>query len=175
MVPMWVRVGQLRSMGEFRVQQRASASGLSGSEERLGFRPVSAMILRPALRFILWGCVSLAALLISRSANAAAPMCGENGASVIAPAPILPARDVRIESGSRAGCDAPSFLRTAGAPSFRTQSVPSNDPPTEAWIRPVQAGLVKSQVRDACALPTDDRGPAAGHERGVFRPPRSLG
>src|SRR5215471_4136606 len=132
------------------------------------------MSLRAALRFILWGCVSLVALLISRPASAAAPMCGDNGASVIAPAPILAARDVRIESGSRPGCDAPASLEAAVAPRFRTQDVPTNDLPPEAWIRPTLPGLVKSVVRRAGMLSNDDRGPALGHERGVFRPPRTM-
>ncbi|HEY3595456.1 MAG TPA: hypothetical protein VGL13_16325 [Polyangiaceae bacterium] len=115
-------------------------------------------------------------LLTSRPAAAAAPMCAENGASAIAPPTVLPARDVRLESATPNSCDdGPRAPVAAPAPSARQKpSAPSNDAPADAWVRPVTFILTTPTGDRVGAVQLFYSGPAQGHERGVFRPPRAL-
>jgi hypothetical protein len=147
---------------------------LSRAEEGVGCRPVSAMSLRATLRWIVWGCFALVVLFAPRSAFAAAPMCGANGATLIAPPPVMPIRDVRLESGSPLACERDQQARIVAAGPSAQQSAPSptNDPPTEAWIRPSAVAMTKPLVKTSGSIDEVHTAPTMSHERGVFRPPR---
>jgi hypothetical protein len=101
-------------------------------------------------------------------------MCDENGASTIAPPPIMPARDVRLESGGPVGCEKEQHARVAATGPSARQPIPTstNDVPVEAWIRPSVFDLTKLRASISGRIPTFDSGPTSSHARGVFRPPR---
>jgi hypothetical protein len=100
-------------------------------------------------------------------------MCDERGLSAIAPAPVLPARDVKIDGGLPLGCDAPAIGVAPLGPRARSHGVVVDDGFNEAWVRPVPERLPtfapnRQFASLAILLPV-----SAGYRRGVFRPPRA--
>ena len=127
---------------------------------------------RTAIRWLLWAACWSFCLLASRPAHAAAPMCDERGASAIAPTPVLPARDVKIDTGAPLGCDASVVM--VARPGWRAhqRAVVVADSFDDAWVSPKSHPLPRSTSgRDlACTLISSPV--SAEHGRGVFRPPR---
>src|SRR6266481_2902381 len=99
-------------------------------------RRLAPMTLRSTIRWLVWASCWTVALLAGRTARAAAPMCDERGLSIIAPAPVLPARDVKIDAGLPLGCDAPAIGVAPLGPRARSQTVVVDDGFDEAWVRP---------------------------------------
>jgi hypothetical protein len=130
------------------------------------------MALRTTLRWVLWGCCLAVVLLGARSASAAAPMCDEKGASAIAPPPVLPIRDVKIDAGAPLGCEAPPFVHSPVGPRAQGHSVVSDASFDDAWIRPGPGLTPKPSFVRACGPLAISLPPSAGYRRGVFRPPR---
>jgi hypothetical protein len=127
---------------------------------------------RTAIRWLLWAACWSFCLLASRPAHAVAPMCDERGASAIAPTPVLPARDVKIDAGAPLGCDAPVAI--VAGPGWRAHQhvVVVADGFEDAWVRPTVHGLPEMTsgsdlARSLLSLPVSSE-----HGRGVFRPPR---
>jgi hypothetical protein len=147
---------------------------LSGATKRLRFAGFAHMTVRSILRWVVWASCLAGVLLGARVAQAAAPMCDERGASAIAPPPVLPVRDTKLEAGLPLGCEPPLTVTVAPArPSARGQTVVVGDSFDEAWMKPVvprvsrlSSALVPAGV--VVSLP-----PSAGYRRGVFRPPRA--
>jgi hypothetical protein len=117
-------------------------------------------------------CLALA-LFGTRAAWAAAPICDERGASAIAPPPVLPIRDVRLEPSSPLAC---LELDDVDGPAFVTRDasrIPTADGvAADAWIVPPVSpplpvpSTIAAVDRDVTgALPL-------GHRSSVFRPPR---
>ena len=125
-------------------------------------------------RWFLWVCCWALALSAARPAAAAAPMCDERGASMIAPPPVLLARDIRIDASTpRGGCDlATSKLLQVGTRAHPQPSLVSNDTFDEAWVRPARVGLPPPDPGATKAAALAIFPVCRGHEPGVFRPPR---
>ena len=125
------------------------------------------------MRWLIWGWSLAFVLLGARAARAAAPMCDEKGASVIAPSPVLPIRDVRIEEGSPVGCDDTLISVTPMSPGARSHSVLARESLTQdAWMKPPGPSLFHRSSTRAPATVSEGRAPAQDHRPTVFRPPR---
>jgi hypothetical protein len=133
------------------------------------------MPVRSMIRWVVWISCLVGVLLGARQARAAAPMCDDRGASAIAPPPVLPVRDVKMEAGSPLGCEAPLRLTVAPlGPRARGQATIEGDSFEDAWLKPASAKMTRfasAPAPDAAALSLP---PSAGYRRGVFRPPRAL-
>jgi hypothetical protein len=128
------------------------------------------------LRWTTWACALALALLVSRTASAAAPMCDERGASIIAPPPILQARDVKIEAAFPVGCDSPLPARAAFGPRTKGHPQPvasDNKNFDDAWVRPTVPGLPEFTPRHAIDGSIALLSASPGYGRDVFRPPRA--
>src|SRR5262245_56494411 len=75
---------------------------LSGADKGLGSAGFPNMTPRAWLKWMIWASCLVGVLLGNRPAEAAAPMCDGRGASAIAPPPILPVRDVKLQAAPRA-------------------------------------------------------------------------
>ncbi|HEX9295309.1 MAG TPA: hypothetical protein VF881_05725 [Polyangiaceae bacterium] len=129
------------------------------------------MALRSMIRWFVWASCLGALFLAARPAYAVAPMCDEKGASAIAPTPVLPIRDVKIDAGRPLPCDAPDALAPVG---FRargsSQVVQSSF--DESWVPADHRGLPTLNADLLAAAVMVSLPPSAGYRRGVFRPPR---
>jgi len=130
------------------------------------------MTVRWTIRWLVWASCCVVVLFADRTARAAAPMCDERGLSAIAPTPVLPARDVKIDGGLPLSCDTPAIGVAPLAPRARSHGVVVDDGFNEAWVRPAPARMPAFAPNDdfessAVLLPV-----SAGYHRGVFRPPR---
>jgi hypothetical protein len=116
-------------------------------------------------------CIALAvATLVSAPARAAAPMCSNDGRSVIAPPIVLPWHMVTLDAP--APCPKPDGLLVQSLPNDQPQS-PSS-PPTPAPLRAVPvrgAELVSAARSRSCVAALDV---PSGHELVAthYRPPR---
>ncbi len=100
-------------------------------------------------------------------------MCDDRGASAIAPPPVLPVRDVKLEAGVALGCEIPLKLGIAPVgPRAHGQEVVARDSFDEAWVKPVPPKIVRLGLARAPAGIVLSLPPSAGYRRGVFRPPR---
>jgi hypothetical protein len=135
------------------------------------------MIPRSAtLRWMTWACAWTLTLLVARTAGAAAPMCDERGASIIAPPPVLQARNVKLEAAFPTGCDDPFAPRAAFGPRTKGQPRPvANENKTfdDAGVRPTVPGLPELTPRHAIDGSTVLLTASPGYGRDVFRPPRA--
>jgi hypothetical protein len=147
---------------------------LSGATKRLGFAGFAHMTVRSMLlRWVVWGCCLVGVLLGAREAQAAAPMCDDRGASAIAPSPVLPVRDVKLEAGVPTGCETLLRMSVAPAgPSARGQAVVSGDSFDEAWLKPSLTKVSRLSSARAPGGVVASLPPSAGYRHGVFRPPR---
>jgi len=101
-------------------------------------------------------------------------MCDDRGASAIAPPPVLPIRDVKIEVGAPLGCETPLMVKVAPAgPSARGQAVATGDSFDEAWMKPAPTRVSRLSSARIPAGVVLSLPPSAGYRRGVFRPPRA--
>jgi hypothetical protein len=130
------------------------------------------MRVRTFVRWVVWVSLWAVALLCARTARAAAPMCDERGLSAIAPTPVLPAKDVKIDAAFPLGCDAPAFNVAPAGPRARGQTAPVADGFEEVWLRPSAPRLPKLFPDQEFAASSLLVPVSAGHGRGVFRPPR---
>ena len=128
------------------------------------------------IRSFVWGLCLAILLFGARTARAAAPMCDETASSRIAPPPVLPIRDVKLEAGSPCDIapfgDAPVTVAPIHSRGPLNPAADSAAVATEAWVRPSDAriDLPSSQRSDA---PLDVSATAKpGFTPGVFRPPR---
>ncbi len=132
------------------------------------------MPFRPFLRWLLLVACTTVGLLASRGALAAAPMCDERGASVVAPTPHLPAADERLEAVPPLECGGLDWARLGepsgpgahGAPHAVAQEP---DPLLATRVTLPLSVPVAPLTRDTevgCAA-------RSGHEPDVFHPPRS--
>jgi hypothetical protein len=146
---------------------------LSGAAKGLGCAHFPHMTLRSMLRWVVWASCLAVVLLGAKAARAAAPMCDERGASAIAPPPVLPVRDVRLEAGLPLGCQTPLTVKTAPAgPSARGQAVVAGESPNEAWVKPVPTKVSRLSPARVPGGVVVSLPASAGYRRGVFRPPR---
>jgi hypothetical protein len=131
---------------------------------------------RPLSRWLLLAACALVALVVARPARAAAPICDERGMSAIAPPPVLPVADVRLESAPSGPVCLEADLGLDGvAVAIDGVPVPPHDPPT-----PIDGAMASSMTQLARfrgeALPreADEAAPVrSGFARGVFHPPRA--
>jgi hypothetical protein len=98
-------------------------------------------------------------------------MCDEKGASAIAPTPVLPIRDVKIDAGRAFPCDAPDGFAPVGLRSRGSSRVVENAF-DEAWVPAERRDLptLKPELLAAAAIVSLP--PSSGYRRGIFRPPR---
>jgi hypothetical protein len=125
---------------------------------------------------MIWACAWAIVLLASRSASAEAPMCDERGASIIAPPPVLQARDVKIDTAFPSGCEDPlSSPRAAFGPrnGAHPQPVAADSGFNDAWVRPTLPRLPKLTPRHAIDGSIALLTASPGYGRDVFRPPRA--
>jgi hypothetical protein len=126
------------------------------------------------LRWMVWISCLACVLLGARVARAAAPMCDQRGASAIAPPPVLPVPDVKLEPALPLGCDSPVHVSVAPlGPTARSHLAIEGDAFEDAWLKPgptkvTRFGSSPTPGQAVLSLP-----PSAGFRRGVFRPPRS--
>jgi hypothetical protein len=135
-------------------------------------RRFAPMTLRSTIRWLIWVSCWTVALLAGRTARAAAPMCDDRGLSAIAPAPVLPARDVKIDAGLPLGCDVPAIGVAPLGPHARSQTVVVEDGFDDAWVRPAAERLPMLAQGHAFAISAVLLPVSPGFGRGVFRPPR---
>src|SRR3954452_9604095 len=106
----------------------------------------------------------------------AVPMCDERGAPAIAPSPVLPIRDVKLEAAPPQPCDyEPSAILITGRPrATRADVVTTGDSLDESWVDPQVVLGVDAPCASSVPPPlTMLLYPTAAHQRGVFRPPRA--
>jgi hypothetical protein len=100
-------------------------------------------------------------------------MCDERGASAIAPPPVLPVPDVKLEPALPLGCDTPVHMSVAPVgPTAQSHAAIEGDCVEDAWLKPAPAKVTRfgsSPTPDQAVLSLP---PSAGYRRGVFRPPR---
>jgi hypothetical protein len=126
------------------------------------------------LRWVVWVSCLAGILLGARAARAAAPMCDDRGASAIAPPPVLPVRDIKLEAGVPLGCETPLTVTIAPlGPSARGQAVVAGESFDEAWMKPVPTKVSRLTSARVPAGVVVSLPPSAGYRRGVFRPPRA--
>jgi hypothetical protein len=130
------------------------------------------MTFRSILQGLIWASCLVFVLLGAKRAQAAAPMCDERGASAIAPPPVLPIRDVKIDTGSPLGCDDPSPAVAPLGPRARTQAVVVDESSDDACLRVEQRAMPKPAPVLFSVNAARELANSSGHERGVFRPPR---
>jgi hypothetical protein len=130
------------------------------------------MTLRSFARWLVGVTLWAVALLSARTAHAAAPMCDERGLSAIAPAPVLPAKDVKIDAAFPLACDLPVFSVAPAGPRARGQTIVVVDGFEEVWLRPSEPRLPKIFPDQEFAASSLLVPVSAGFDRGVFRPPR---
>jgi hypothetical protein len=131
---------------------------------------------RLTIRSVVWGFCLAIVLFGARSARAAAPMCDETATSRIAPPPVLPIRDVKLEMGDP--CDlapishAPVTVAPVTSRSPASPAVSSDAVAIEAWIRP-SGVTIRAHAGRQSLLDLDAAVHAKpGFSPGVFRPPR---
>jgi len=131
---------------------------------------------RITIRSFVWGLCLAILLFGARTARAAAPICDETASSRIAPPPVLPIRDVKLEAG--APCEKtpvgetpvavmPTGSRTPAIPALSFDAVG-----TEAWVRPVDAKVPPSASHRKAMPEANFVRAKPGFAHGVFRPPR---
>jgi len=129
-----------------------------------------------AIRSFVWGICLAIVLLHVGTACASAPICDETASSRIAPPPVLPIRDVKLEVGSP--CDAvppseaPVTVTPRGSHAPASPAVSAAVVATEAWVRPVDATVIAPLGRHCPIRPDAFRAEKPGFIPGVFRPPR---
>jgi hypothetical protein len=100
-------------------------------------------------------------------------MCDERGASINAPAPILPTREAKLETAAPSCKLAVVPTLVAAAASHRGRAVIAATAFDEAWVSP---GTIEVDRFDAGRAPPGIVAvlpQSAGYRRGVFRPPRA--
>jgi hypothetical protein len=131
---------------------------------------------RLMIRCALWGLCLAIALLGARSAHAAAPICDETASSRIAPPPVLPIRDVKLEAAvpcqSAPTSAAPVAVVPVGLYTPVNPAVSSDATATEAWLRSVPLRLVAPMGDRTRLAPALVLGCKPGFSPSVFRPPR---
>ena len=128
------------------------------------------------MRWVVWGACLVVVLLGSRNAKAstAVPMCDEKGASAIAPAPVLPIRDVRLEAAQPLSCDDIDTVAVIsdGPRAGSSAPVVIDHDSIETWLRPpTSPSLRAGSARARPSTPNSFQLPL-GFRRSVFRPPR---
>jgi hypothetical protein len=135
------------------------------------------MGLRLTIRSLLWGFCLAIVLCAARSARAAAPMCDETASSRIAPPPVLPIRDVKLEAGTP--CDAsrmgetPATIAPVDTRIPASPAVNSDAVATEAWLRPSDLRIFAPLARGNPMVRDTVIHAKPGFHPGVFRPPRA--
>jgi hypothetical protein len=131
---------------------------------------------RLTIRSFVWGFCLAIFFFGARTARASAPMCDETATSRIAPPPVLPIRDVKLEVGFP--CDAspvvpapvtvaPIDPHAPASPVVSFVAVAS-----EAWVRPIEARIPPPTSRRTVVAPEASGPGKPGFTPGVFRPPR---
>jgi hypothetical protein len=132
------------------------------------------MPFRPFAYRLIWTLCLALALFGARSAEAAAPICDERGASAIAPPPVLPIRDVRAEAAPPPIC--PDFETDTDGAAFvpgGSRPIPTPDSAAvDAWIATGPANLPRAAASLSLTLRSAPLALAPGHRPSVFRPPR---
>jgi hypothetical protein len=146
---------------------------LSDATKGLGSAGFAHMTVRSILRWGVWVTCLCGVLLSAKAARAAAPMCDDRGASAIAPPPVLPIRDVKLEAGVPFGCATPLVSVAPAGPSARGQAVVTGESFDEAWMKPAPTKVSRFSTPRVPAGVVVSLPPSAGYRRGVFRPPRS--
>jgi hypothetical protein len=128
------------------------------------------------IRSFVWGLCLAILLLGARTASAAAPICDETATSRIAPPPVLPIRDVKLEAGHPCEkapvSEAPVAVAPTGPRAPVVPALSSDAVASEAWVRPIDAKIPPSaSSRSTVPQETFARG-KPGFAHGVFRPPR---
>jgi hypothetical protein len=132
---------------------------------------------RLTIRSFLWGFCLAIVLCGARSARAAAPMCDESATSRIAPPPVLPIRDVKLEAGSP--CDtapasrAPVMVAPVGPRAPTHPAVNSDAVAIEAWVRPRVVQISPPAIQHSGVDFDASVHTKPGFRPGVFRPPRA--
>jgi hypothetical protein len=131
---------------------------------------------RLTIRSLVWGFCLAIVLLGARSARAAAPMCDETASSRIAPPPVLPIRDVKLEAGYP--CDAfpmgsaPVTVVPVGPRAPASPAVSSDAASIEGWVRPSAVPILRATGLRTRVRPEASADAKPGFSLGVFRPPR---
>jgi len=131
------------------------------------------MTLRSFVRWIISACWVAVVLGGGRQAQAAAPMCDERGASMIAPPPVLPAVDAKLDVGLPLGCDLTSDGVLALGPRARGQAVVIDKMPDQACVRTVASPIAQPDNELLSGVTAARLSASPGFGRGVFRPPRA--
>lgn len=128
-------------------------------------------------RWILLAACALVALVVARPAMAAAPICDDRGMSAIAPPPVLPIADVRLESAPAGPlCLEADFALDGFAVATDGAPAPPPDAPAiveGAAITPTRSDLVRfrGELLPRAAAETTEIRP--GFPQNVFHPPRA--
>ena len=131
---------------------------------------------RLTIRSLVWGFCLAFVLLGARSARAAAPMCDETASSRIAPAPVLPIRDIKLEAGNP--CDAPPLgdlpvtVAPVGPRGPASPTIHFDAVAIEAWVRPSDVPIFAPGAERMPMCPDVSVHAKPGFSLGVFRPPR---
>jgi hypothetical protein len=131
---------------------------------------------RLTIRSLVWGFCLAIVLFGARSARAAAPMCDETASSRIAPPPVLPIRDVKLEAGYP--CDAfpigsvPVAVVPVGPRAPASPAVNSDAAAIEVWARPSEVPILRPTGMRTRLRPDGSVHAKPGFSLGVFRPPR---
>ncbi len=122
-------------------------------------------------RLLAFAC-AVAVVLVAPLAHAAAPMCGEEGTSVVAPPPVLPIDGGRVAATSRCADDEPSHFFAQAPPAERAPLPSSAATPDRvlpwghALLVRARSGLLQMTRPGSPPLPR-------GFRTAVFRPPRA--
>jgi hypothetical protein len=94
---------------------------------------------------------------------------------MIAPAPVLQARDVKIEPSFPLGCEVPLPIRAAFGPRSggHPQPIAADGGFDDTWVRPAVPRLPKVAPDHAFDDSTASLPASPGYGRDVFRPPRA--
>jgi hypothetical protein len=118
-------------------------------------------------------CICFAiALFGARSAQAAAPICDERGASAIAPIPVLPIRDVRLDLASPAVCFELETYGPGFVPGDSSPAPTADGAPHEASTAQSLTNVIPAEEEGASPLLAVTFALPPGHRPCVFRPPR---
>jgi hypothetical protein len=131
---------------------------------------------RLPIRSLIWGFCLAIVVFGARTARAAAPMCDETASSRIAPPPVLPIRDVKLEAGSPCAPSpasrAPIAVAPRGPHAPASPAISCDAVASEAWVRPIDPKLPPPSSGRLLVPRDASLAGKPGFTPGVFRPPR---
>jgi hypothetical protein len=104
-------------------------------------------------------------------------MCDETATSRIAPSPVLPIRDVKLEAGSPCDVspmgDVPVTVAPVGRRAPANPAVNSDAAAIDAWVRPSDVEIHAPAAQRSPVRRDGSLHAKPGFSPGVFRPPRN--